>query len=909
VIDWREYVRARLPALPIRAEREREIVDELALQLEAAYQFEIAAGSTEDAAVVRAAAEVPDWRALAQTLARIETGARPAPGAVKNARHGTTETSASLTGRGASSMFSGTLQDFRLALRNLARTPGYAALAIGTLALGLGLGAAAFSLVDGVLIRPLPFADADRLVLVTATVPPEGRQTPELTLPDAIDLSRAEAFSGFAAILPYAGTTTLTDPPSRLEGFEVSPALFSTLGVSPPLGRPLTPADGDPSSPPVAVIGYGLWQRLGAPADIIGRVLPLDEVPHTIVGVAPRGLRIDLLPLPADVFVPIRSDHRLASSRGLRAFRGIARLAPGASIESANTAVATIGGRLAREFQDTNAGRTFSVHPLQEAIVGPVRAQIVLVSGLIALVILVAAVNLAGLVLTRTAGRLREVAVRLALGAARWRIVRESIAEGLVISGTGALVGAAIGRAALDALRAAPGHALPRLAEVSVDGRTFAALAAMAAVIACAVGLMPLLLMRQLTATAALRTGHETAARPALRLRAGLIVGQTSFAFVLLASATLLALSLRSVLGRPLGFETDQVVTMRVSVPGSRYPSRETTGRFYAELLDRLREEPGVRAAGFVSVLPLAGNTGSTLTVQGREEQPLPMRPTVGWHWASPGYFAAMGVPLIRGRDFTADDVARSPHVTVINETLARLHFPGEDPIGKRVYFGGYGPGGPPEWHDVIGIVGDVRHRQLDADPDARAYDLFGQHWGRTVSLAIRTGDGTMQAAGRVRRLLAERDPHLAVFAVRTMADVVGAAVAARRLLVWLVTFFAGVGLIVALIGLYGTLSYIVAQSTREVGVRLALGATAGELYRLVVGRGLRMVAGGLVVGLAGVIALGRVIDPQLVGRRATDVPALALATAALLLAGIAACLIPAARAVRVNPVEALRSE
>ncbi len=339
---------------------------------------------------------------------------------------------------------------------------------------------------------------------------------------------------------------------------------------------------------------------------------------------------------------------------------------------------------------------------------------------------------------------------------------------------------------------------------------------------------------------------HETISRPAIRLRAALIVGQTAFAFLLLATATLLAMSLRTVLAQPLGFETSDVVTMRIAVPESRYPAREDTERFYTELLDSLRAQRSVESAGVVSNLPFAGNTGSTLSIQGREEVPLAMRPTVGWNWASPGYFTAMGMPIVRGREFTAADVARAPHVTVINETLARLHFGGEDPIGKRVYFGGFGPGGPPEWHEVIGVVGDVRHRRLDAEPDARAYDLFGQHWGRTVSLTIRTADSPLQTAGLVRQLLARRDPRLAVFSIQTTADLVSQAVATRRLLLWLVALFASVGLAVTLIGLYGTVSYIVAERTREVGVRLALGATTNQIRRMVLGRGLQLVAVGL---------------------------------------------------------------
>ncbi|MGH9172917.1 MAG: FtsX-like permease family protein, partial [Vicinamibacterales bacterium] len=275
----------------------------------------------------------------------------------------------------------------------------------------------------------------------------------------------------------------------------------------------------------------------------------------------------------------------------------------------------------------------------------------------------------------------------------------------------------------------------------------------------------------------------------------------------------------------------------------------------------------------------------------------------------SPGYFASIGIPVVRGRDFSADDVARATHVTIINETLARLYFAGENPIGKRVYFGGFGPGGPPEWHEVIGVVGDVRHRRLDADFDARAYDLFGQHWGRTVSLAVRTSDSPLQTAALVREVLAERDPRLALFSIRTTADLVSDAVATRRLLVWVVMAFAIVGIVVSLIGLYGTVACMVAERTRELGVRLALGATTTQIRRMVMRRGLQLVSSGVVVGLAGAFVLRQAIEAQLFGITAMNAPALAISAATLLVAAGVACLAPASRATRINPVDALRTE
>lgn len=803
----------------------------------------------------------------------------------------------------------GFLLDVRRAARRLLHSPSYASIATLTLALGLGLGAATFSLVDGILLQPLPYASASRLVLLKATVPPENRETAEITYPDALDLMASDAFASAAALITFAGTTTATDPPSRVEGFEVSPSLFETLGMAPALGRTFTAQDGNAGSPPVAMIGFGLWQRLGSPADIVGRVLTINEVPRTVVGVVPADFRVDLMDYPADVFLPLTAEHPFAANRGIRAFRVIARLADNVSVEHATAAAATIGARLEQEYPLTNRGRNFALRSLQDEIVGAVQSQLWLVAGLVVLVLLVAAVNLAGLLLTRTVAQMRDITVRLAMGASRWRLAREWIAEGLVLSVLGAIAGALLAAGALDVVRTAPGLRLPRLSEIAVDVRALAALSITAVVMACSAGLVPVFLTGHFIPTASLRTGHETASRPAIRLRSLLIVGQTSFVFLLLAAAALLATSLRAVLSQPLGFEAHDVVTMRVAVPESRYTNRDETVGFYTEVLDTLREHPAVRSAGVVSVLPLAGNTGSTLTIQGREETPLALRPTIGWHWASPGYFAAMGIPIIRGRDFRSDDVGRTTHVTVINATLARLHFAGEDPIGKRVYFGGFGPGGPPEWHEVIGIVGDVRHRQLDAEPDARAYDLFGQHWGRTISLAVRTSDRPLQVAGLVRSVLAERDPRLAVFSIRTTADLITAAVATRRILLWVVGTLATVGLIVSLIGLYGTVAYMVAHRTRELGVRLALGATPPQIWRIVMTRGLQLVAAGIVIGIAAAFVFGRAIEAQLFGIPAANMPTLAGAAGALITAAGVACLAPALRATQVNPVDSLRAE
>jgi predicted permease len=895
--DFRHYVRQQLPPLAIRPERELEIVEELALQLEAAYDAARREGASTEEAWDKARSEIPDWPALAATLTQLETprgGRLPPPGR--------SDTPPSIVRDLAG--------DVRYAVRRFRHSPGASAAATATLALALALGAAAFALVDGILIQPLGFPDASRLVLVRATVPPEGRPTDELTLPDIWDIAGMDVFSAVSAVLPFGGTTTTTDPPSRIEGFEVSPTLFDLLGVTMTLGRGFTPEDGMADRAAVAVIGHAQWQRMGAPADIIGRPITINEVPRTIVGVAPAGMTIDLLPQNrGDFFLPITRQHPLGTNRGLRASRGLARLADGQSVDSAASALASIGERLAAAYPDTNRGRTFLVESLQDAIVGPARPPLVWVSVLVGLVLLVATVNFTGLLMARTVGRLREMALRLALGAGRWRMVRESIVEASVTTLAGAALGAVLGRWMLAALVAVPELTVPRLAEAAMDGRTFAAMTAAALAIACVAGLVPLVLLKRLSPTASLRSGHETTSQPVVFVRSALMVGQTAFAFLLLAATVLLGSGLRALLAQPLGFETRNVVTLRMSVPDVRYRNRDETLQFFTRLLEDLRAHPAVQSAGVASNLPLAGNTGSTLTIQGREEVALALRPTVGWNWASPGYFEAIGMAIVRGRTFTDADRTGATHVTVINETLARQHFPNDDPIGRRVYFGGFGPGGPPEWHEIIGVVGDVRHRQLDAPPDARAYDLFGQHWGRTVSLVVRTADAPLQIAGLVRRLVSARDPQLAIFSVQTTADLVSRATAMRRLLLALVTLFAAIGLAVALVGLYGTIAYSVVQRTRELGVRLALGATAANIRRLVLTRGIAIAAFGITIGLTGLLAMRRTVEEQLAGLPATHAPSLAMAAGTLLVAATLACVVPAIRAARVNPADTLRSE
>lgn len=889
---WRQYVRARLPRLDIPPERELEIVDELALQLEAAYDAARARGLDEADAIRGAEAEVPDWQTFASSVTFIERPILTTPAAIQ---HG--------------GPMRGFARDLFTSLAGLIRTPGYTALAVVTLAIGIGLGTAAFVVVHRVLVAPLPYADPDRLVIVHATVPPDNRDTNQLAFPDTEDLAASGVFASFAKIVVYTGTTTSVDPPARIEGWFMSPGAFEVFGVPAAVGRTFSPRDAEPGQPPVVMIGHGYWTRMGSPPDIVGRTLIVDEVPRTIVGVASRDFRFDLLPTAGEVFMPITPEMGpIVGLRAVRAFRAIGRLAEGITIETANAAVATVAHRLQQAYPTTNQGRNFSLRPLVDDIVVAIRRPLLLIATLVTFVLLIVGVNSSSLLLARAVTRARETSIRLALGATRWRLAREAFAEALLLSIAGAALGFAIAQALVAGLRVAPGLTLPRLSEASVSTTTALALGALTLPLALLLMVAAQASVRRLQPTSSLRTGHETSDRRTGLIRGALVAGQTSLAFVLLASALLLAVSLRAVLAAPMGFEADNVMTMRLVVPPGRYAAQEDTVTFYRQILEALHTRSDIAGAGLVSTLPLELGSGSTLTIQGHEQVAEPMRPTIRWNWATDGYFAAVGAPLVRGRDFTPADLTRPDHVTIINETLARLYFPGEDPIGKRVYFGPVPAGGVTDWHEIIGVVRDIRNR-IEEAPIAGAFDLFGQHWGRAVALTVRSSESALHVTGVVRGLIAERDPRLALFAVRTGDELVSMAVATRRAMLWVVAGFAVVGFVVAIVGLYGTVAYMVAERTREMSVRVALGATARDISGLVFGYALRLVAVGLAVGLVGAIALRDVIESQLFGIAATNGAVLAAAAVGLTLAALGACAVPARRALRADPVATLRCD
>jgi predicted permease len=450
---------------------------------------------------------------------------------------------------------------------------------------------------------------------------------------------------------------------------------------------------------------------------------------------------------------------------------------------------------------------------------------------------------------------------------------------------------------------------MPRLAAAALDGRTVAMTCAVGAIVMVILGLLPTVVLPRLRATDALRAGHETAGQRAGRVRAALVAGQAGFAFVLLATAGLLTMSLQAVLRQPPGFATNEVVTLRIALPATRYTSRDTVVAFTRDVLDRLRAHAPVSAAGIVSTLPLAGSVGSTLTIQGREDVPVAARPTVGWQWVTSGYFDAMGIELLRGRDVTDADLPRRPHVSLINETLAKQIFAAEDPIGKRIYCGPIPGGGIEDWHEVVGIVADVRHRSLEQEPDARVYDLFGHHWGRTVSLAARTTDSPLQLAGLVRTILNERDRELAIFSIRTTADLVATAVATRRVLLWLVASLAVAAGGLTVVGVYGMAAWMVTSRGRELGIRVALGARGADLHRLVLAQSLRLAVAGLLIGVGGTLALKRLLQAQLFGVSATDPLILAAVAVVLVSAVLAACAAPAMRAGRADPIAVLKCE
>jgi putative ABC transport system permease protein len=801
-------------------------------------------------------------------------------------------------------------QDLAYGLRRLRQAPGFTAVAVATLALGIGANGAIFSVVNAVLLRPLPFEEPERLVRVSHAW--KGKATNVYSPQNFLDVeSAARSFESLAAFDSGGVTLTGRGQPSRLEGTQVSATFFDTLRVRPAHGRTFAPGENDPGHTKVAVLGHDLWRaRFAADPAVVGQTVQLNREPYTIVGVAPPAFSF---PDRTEIWTAMEYDQRFRTqSRGAWYLGAIGRLKPGVTLTHAQREVATIHARLARAYPDANEGVGGAVASLQESMVGDSRRALLVLLGAVGLVLLIACVNVANLLLARVAARESELAVRTALGAGRFRLMRQLLTESLVLSVLGGAAGILLAAFSLDALLALQPQGVPRLAEVHVD-RAVVTFAAMLSVLTGLVfGVFPSLHMTKRPTAESLREGSRgVLSGRGHRMRSGLVIGQMALAMMLLAGAGLLLRSFTQLRRVDPGFRSDNVLTFRLALPDSAYEDEASRLAFHDRLMPKLAALPGVRTAAGVLGVPLGGTRFSfSFEVKGRPPLPPAQQPAMEVRVATPEYFQAMGIPLVRGRAFETGDGAGRPPVALISEAAARRYFPGEDPIGQFITLGwGRGEGRPRVGGEVVGIVGDVKDRGLAAEHLPEMYVPYAQMPTQTLDVVLRTHVTPRSLVPAVEKVVRELDPELPVARVATLDEVVARSISEPRFYMVLLSAFAAMAVFLAALGIFGVLSYAVVQRSREIGIRVALGAHPRDVLRMVLGHAATLALVGVLAGLAGALALSRAIGSLLFELSPTD--PLTLGSMAVLLASVAlvASYLPARRATRVDPLIALRSE
>lgn len=798
------------------------------------------------------------------------------------------------------------LRDIRYGIRGLFKRPGFTVVALIALALGIGANTAIFSLVNAVLLRPLPFAEPDRLVWVFGNIRNGGNRASVAPL-DFLDYRKENTtFEEFAASFSGPRNLNLTGngEPERLTGAAVTGNYFQALGVKPALGRTFQLENEKTGSDQVAVLSYALWQkRFGGDPAIVNKSVTLDGGKFEVIGVMPQDFSF---PQRAELWVPINFDASPdMKQRKAHFMRPIGRLKPGVTLAQAQADTDVIARRLEEQYPDSNTGWNLRLVSLREQLVGNTRPTLLLLFGAVGFVLLIACANVANLLLVRAATREREIALRTALGAGRLRIVRQMITESVLLSLVGGALGALLAFWGVELLVTLSGDSIPSTARVEIDATVLAFTFLISVVTGVLFGLVPALRTMKLNLTESLkeggRTGSEGGARN--RTRGVLVVLESAIAVVLLIGAGLLIRSFIQLQNINPGFDAHRVLTMRIDLSRQKYSTPETAANFFTQLESRVGSLPGVENVGFVSELPLSGQLNDMpFTVEGRP--PVAINEAFGadWRRVNQQYFKALQISLLRGRNFTDQEVRQSARVLVISERLASAAFPNEEPLGKRLIL----MIGKDPW-EIIGIVGDIRDRALAFEPYAAMYVPTYQIGG--TNLVIRTQGEPGNLAAAVRKEVQAIDPDQPVAAVRTMDEWVDRSVAEPRYRTTLLGLFAVLALVLASTGIYGVMSYSVTQRTHEIGVRMALGAGRLDVLRLVVRQGMVLVLLGVGLGLAGAIALTRVMSSLLFGVTAKDPVTFAVVATLLTLVAFVACYIPARRATKVDPLVALRYE
>ncbi len=812
-------------------------------------------------------------------------------------------------------------QDLRYAARMLRKQPAFTLIAVLTLALGIGANTAIFSVVNAVLLRPLPYAEADRLVVLWGNFLKLNIERLPAKAAEYVDYrDQTQSFAQVAASSSADYNLTGATQPERLAGTRVTANLFALLGAQPSQGRAFNAADTQPGHDNLAIISHGLWQRhFGGAANVVGQTLRLNEQNYTIVGVMPAGFQYPHASLrfgePAELWTPLALTSEQLTQRQPPYFLNVlARLKPNVTLAQARTELTALAQRFEtqqpgyRGPNNADGGWRITANPLLEEAVGRSRFALLLLLGAVVLVLLIACANVANLLLVRATVRQRELAIRAALGASRWQIVRQLLCESLLLAGLGGAGGLLLAWwgtqwsvAALSKLKL---DNLPRVSESNLDWRVLGFTLLLSTLTGLLFGVLPAWQASQPNVQQALKEGGGTATRNRHWLRNALVVGEIALAVLLLVGAGLLLNSLVRVQRIKPGLDIDKLLFVELALPRERYPDAAKINAFYQELIQRVTSLPGVEQASAGNLIPLGGAvTSDPFAIEGRQLD-FAHPPNAGWQLVAPNYFRTLGIPLLRGRDFNAQDVNEA---AIINATLARQYWPNEDPLGKRLSLGI--PRSDNPWKTIIGIVADTPQRTLESAPGADWYLPLPARTQRTTRLFVRAAGDPAGLTQAVRQQVWAVDKDQPIQAATTLHAFVADSLAPRRFNTWLLGGFAALALLLAALGIYSVLAYAVTQRTQEIGVRMALGAQAGDVVRLVLQQGLTLALCGVTLGLAGAVAAARVLQSLLFGVRATDPLTFGAAALVLLAVALLACWIPARRAARVDPLVALRCE
>jgi putative ABC transport system permease protein len=803
-------------------------------------------------------------------------------------------------------MFTSLLLDSRYALRTLARNPGFTCVSVLALALGIGANSAIFTVVNSVLLQPLRFQKPAQLIVVRERNLKAGFPQFSLSPGNYLDFrDHNHSFSGIAAIGRQGFNLSGNAEPERLQGARVSQNFFDVLGRRPALGRAFTTEEAQLGSNHVIILSFGLWQRhFAGRGDALGQTLKLNDELYTVVGVMPSDFDF---PSRVQIWTPLAMNLQNWQQRGGHYLGGLGRLKEGSSLVSAQTDLNAIAALAEQHFPNSNAGWDTTLMSLQESIVGRIRPAMLTLAASVGFVLLIACVNLANLLLSRSSARRREFGIRSSLGAGQARIIRQLLTESIVLAFLGAVAGLALAWTGTRLLVNLSPTILPRASEIAIDGRALGFTALIAILTGILFGLAPAIASSKTDLASALREGGRGNALGFRRnrLRSALVVGEVALALVLLSGAGLLMRSFYQLQSIDPGFDSRSVLTFRTNLPGAKYKTDEQQAAFYTRALDQIRSLPGVSVAGAAQIFPLAGDDYILSFVQiGKPSVPVGDQPSAAYYVATPGYFSALRIPLKRGRDFTEHDDAAAPPVAIISEGMARQFYPSEDPLGQRIQVGN---GTKPA--EIVGIAGDVRDQALETAGRATLYVPAAQVPFGTMYFAVRTRNEPETLISGVRAAIHGLDPELPVDAIGTVDALVATSLSQRRFAMLLMAIFASLALVLAMVGIYGVISYAVTQATQEIGIRMALGAQRSSVLRMVAGYAGVLVMSGLAIGIAAALGVGRLIASQLFEVKPTDPTTYAAVAVTLLATGLLSCAIPAFRATRVDPVVALRNE